>query len=721
MLRVLGAFFTTLLLAAAPAHAAAPAFDLVVLVARDNARPEGVDAVLRGAHGQTRAGIRMNIPAAVSYPLTIPAAATLRFGVTASANAFMVESPDLARPVTVRVVFTDEAGEHELYRRAFDLKERPADRRWFEESIDLAALAGHTGTIRFETSSKAEDKSKITLVYWSTPRIKARQSGPAAPNLLFVTIDCLRADHVGSYGYASPTTPALDKLASEGLLFENAFANAPMTLPSVPQIFTSQLFPSREEPLLTAPISEAGIASAAFVNNAWIPLWLSQGTHADPPGTFDRLVSGEFNARKITEHALAWLDENSGERFALYLHYLDAHTPYRPPAKWVELFADPTYQGPIGSEFRDEKGAASGKYNKSDQKKILALYDAGIRYIDEQLGRVLDELRASGRLDETLVVITADHGEEFWDHGSFFHGQSLYDELLHIPLIVRLPGKNQSSMRVGRLARGIDIAPSILDWMNLPAPPSFTGEKLGRRLNAAPADLIATATQAQFPTRFAIRRGERKIIESLDQEAPLSFALGRDPGERQGAAPQSEEELQLLQELREARRILRERGFQADIRSAGKAPVTLEIQAHPRSGTFLTLDRRGSTGQAVASSDGRRLTATGPAAGFGFRFDRLKDPTNLGRRDLVTIEARGAEGNPLPLEILLGAQAEHPDQNSFDLNAASLKTQAAPACPPPQGGVRLCLWNFPGDKPSALPEIHSPALRERLRALGYIQ
>jgi hypothetical protein len=271
------------------------------------------------------------------------------------------------------------------------------------------------------------------------------------------------------------------------------------------------------------------------------------------------------------------------------------------------------------------------------------------------------------------------------------------------------------------MARGIDIAPSILDWMNLPTPPSFRGEKLGRKGEATSADLIATATQAQFPTRFAIRRGERKIIESLDQLEPLSFALGQDPGELQGYAPQSEEEIQLLQKLRDARRILRERGFQAEVRAAGRAMVSVEIEAHPRSGTFLTLDRRGAAGLTLASSDGRRIIAKGPAAGFGFRFDRLKDAPNLGQRDLVSLKARDAGGKTLPLEILLGAAATRPDKNILDLNAANLVTRTDPACPPPAHGARLCLWRFPGDKPSALPEIRSPALRERLRALGYIQ
>ena len=125
-----------------------------------------------------------------------------------------------------------------------------------------------------------------------------------------------------------------------------------MTLPSIPQIFTSQLFPSRDEPLLTAPFSDAGIPSAAFINNAWIPLWLSQGAHADPPGTFDRILSGALTADNISDQALAWLSDHGQHRFALSLHFLDAHTPYRPPARWRDVFVDKNYRGPVGDTFK---------------------------------------------------------------------------------------------------------------------------------------------------------------------------------------------------------------------------------------------------------------------------------------------------------------------------------------------------------------------------------
>lgn len=713
-----------LLLPIGRSAAAQPSFDLVEAVSRDERRPAGVDALLRGAHGQTRAGVRMKIPAAAAYPVTIPPEASLRFGLTVSANAFLVESPDLAIPVDARILFVPTGADEPtvLYRRRIDLKQKPADRRWFDEEIDLSAWAGQTGELRFETSTDAsEDSAGITLAYWSTPRIGLPAASRAAPNLLFVTIDCLRADHVGAWGYPKPTTPVLDGLAGEGIRFAHTYANAPMTLPSIPQIFTSELFPDRDQDLLTGPIAGAGIPNAAFVNNAWIPLWLSQGEHATPPGTFDRIVSGELDAKAITDRAIEWLDQHREGRFALYLHYLDAHTPYRPPADLIALFADPDHRGTVGQTFDDEEGAASGKYNAADKEQIIALYDAGIRYVDRELGRVLDELRRTDRLDNTLVVISADHGEEFWDHGSFFHGQSLYDELLHIPLIVRLPGADRAGTVEEGLARGIDLAPSILDWMGLPVPQSFRGEALGRRAAGASPQLIATATQAQFPTRFAIRRDDRKIIESLDREGAESFLLSRDPGEAAPTAPASSQEARLLEELRAARAILRERGFQAEVRAAGSDAVALSLRSHPRSGTFLTLDRRGTAGTAQATADGRSVRASGPAKGFGIRFDRLKDPANLGRKDLVELTTEDASGRSLPLHIALGAAGQTPDAGVIDLNAAEIEATEAPGCPAPETGVRACLWRFPGEQPAALPEITDPALRKRLRALGYIQ
>ena len=257
--------------------------------------------------------------------------------------------------------------------------------------------------------------------------------------------------------------------------------------------------------------------------------------------------------------------------------------------------------------------------------------------------------------------------------------------------------------------------------MNLPSPPQFQGEKLGRTLDEQPRDFIATATQAQFPTRYAIRRGNTKLVESLDLAEVQGFRLDTDPGETRASTPRDAAAAGLMRDLREARSVLRQRGFQAEFVAAGDGPITVEMNSAPVSATFLTLDRRGPSGILQLSPNGRELTIEGPASGFGFRFDRLKDANNLGTRDLVTVTTRNTTESEGPLEIALGASGKRPDANTINLNDPALESTEPPPCLRPDTGIRLCLWNYPGEKVSALPEIKDPALRERLRALGYIQ
>ena len=708
------------------------AFDLVTRVAADPNPSPGIESLFRGAHGQTRTSVRTPLPATVSYPITVPTGATLSFGHTLSAAAFMVETPDLAEPARFLVRLTEDDGtKHLLFDRKVDLRENESDRRWFDERIDLASLEGKTGTLSFIAENLGDaEKAKQSSIYWSTPRITTDASSQEV-NLLFITIDCLRADHVGAYGYPRDVTPNLDRLALGGVRFANAYANAPMTLPSIPQIFTSRVFPTRDQDTFTHPIARAGIANAAFVNNAWIPLWLSQGEHAKAPGTFDRLVSGDLDATAITNKALTWLEKHPKSRFALYLHYLDAHTPYRPPESYIQRWADPEYQGPVGNTFNDNEGADLGKYNEADRAKIIALYDAAIAYVDEQIGRLLDALRSSGRLEQTLVIVSADHGEEFWDHGRFFHGQSLYDELLHVPLIVHVPGGAPSDLVVERPVRSIDIAPSILDWLELPAPNSFSGTPLREALQDPQGQgelIFATATQAQFPTRYAIRSGNRKLIETLETGESELYETGTDPGEEKNLAMADPAQADpLAQKLEEARRILRERGYQFRIvgPQKGEVEVTIRLEGQQKSGTFLTVDRL-ATGQRpriAISKDGSSLEASARVdeQGTGFRFDRLPDPRNLGRKDLVRIVVE-VDGKPLTRDrIALGKSGRPPRNDRIDLRSQALETNVAPDCAPVEEGVRVCAWRFPGEKFLAIPEIKDPAVREKLRALGYLQ
>jgi arylsulfatase A-like enzyme len=702
-------------------------FDLVQWVSR--VQPPGASAVFRGAHGQTRTAVRVGLPSQVEAPLFIPQASELQVGFALSVAPFMVQSPELAEPTRLRIRFhPDEGGSAStLLDRELDLRENPGDRGWFDERIDLSDLAGQSGRLVFEAQPREpSDNLKYADVLWSEVRVHA--AAPSEPNLLFITIDCLRADHLGSHGYTRDVSPQLDRLATQGIRFANAFAGAPMTLPSIPQIFTSRLFPSRDHPTLVGPLNGGGLSTAAIVNNAWIPLWFSQGGHAEPPGTFDRMISGELDALAITDAAVAWLEEHPRQRFALYLHYLDAHTPYRPPADLIARYADPTYDGPIGDTFSDNAGADEGRYDEADRARIIALYDASIRMIDDQIGRVVDSLRQSDRLEKTLIVVSADHGEEFWDHGRFFHGQSLYDELLHIPLIVRLPEGERAGTVIERPVSALDIAPSILEWLGLPRPEGFSGGSLQKAIEAPEAEgnpILATATQAQFPTRYAIRTRERKLIESLDTGDRQVFDLSDDPGERRALEAKDAESRALADRLDDAREVLEESGYQIRIVGPEGARVVLELEGHPRGGTFLTVDRKSADRKATLrlSPDGRNLRFEGTLQGgeAGLRFDRLPNPNRLNRKDLVRVAASADERALEKADIQLGADGRAPRTDFVDLQNRSIEASIPPGCEKSGEGFRICIWKSPGERLQALPEITDPRVRERLRALGYLQ
>lgn len=724
---------------ATPALPLRTTWDMLVALESSGPREDGVQVVYRGAHGETRAGLDVPLPGAISVPVEIPARAQLALGYAFQAAAFMTETPELAEPGRVRVLFRDADGGKEtvLIDRRIDLRNQPGDRRWFDERIDLAALAGRKGTLTLAAINEGDaDKAKGTNVYFSTPRIVQRPDesatpSPGARNLVLITVDCLRAGHVGAYGYDRPTTPNIDRLAAQGIRFTNAFANAPMTLPSIPQLFTSTVFPTKDVATLLEPVGKAGIPSAAVVNNAWIPLWLSQGKHAEPPGTFDVMISGELDAKAITDRALSWLDRHGDDRFILYLHFLDAHTPYAPPREYVAQFADPAYTGKIGDTFAHVEGSDASGYDAADRKKVVALYDAALKHIDTQIGRLVAALAERGQLDDTVIVVAADHGEEFWDHGNFFHGQSLYEELLHIPLIVHAPGAAPAGTVIERPVRMIDLAPSLLEWVGLERPATFEGRPLSQVLAAptAPGDeLIATATQAQFPTRYAIRSGGLKLIESLDTGKRELFDVVNDPREEKNLAEARPDDVARLEaRLAEARAPLRGRGYQVRIvgPASGTAEVDVRLESQPRSGTFLTLDRTSPFGapRLALSTSGENLTAraTVDARGTGFRFDRLLSPRNIARDDKLKIVAT-VGGKPVPTSaIALGKDGTAPTGDVVDITAPGVTSATEPACNPPESGVRICLWRFPGEHVAAMPEIKDPAVREKLRALGYLQ
>ncbi|MBK7641931.1 MAG: sulfatase-like hydrolase/transferase [Planctomycetes bacterium] len=285
-------------------------------------------------------------------------------------------------------------------------------------------------------------------------------SRPRHPNLLFVAIDTLRADRLGCQGNPRGLTPNIDALAAGGLRFAQARAHAPWTLPSFGTIFSGELPPEHgaggvadhyfalRSEVRTWPecFRDAGYATAAIVNVDFLSsaFGVTQGFDALDARFSEDNARGR-DARATTDAALARLEARGSAPFALFVHYFDAHAEYRPPQPFRRRFADPRDTDSEAFRFgtREQISAwrsAGTPPDRDGVERAEKLYDGEVAYVDAEIGRLLEGLRAAGLERDTLVVLTADHGEEFLDHGGIEHGHTLHEELLHVPLVLSWPG-----------------------------------------------------------------------------------------------------------------------------------------------------------------------------------------------------------------------------------------------------------------------------------------
>ena len=313
-------------------------------------------------------------------------------------------------------------------------------------------------------------------------------------NLLLLTVDTLRADHLGAYGYGPPTSPAIDQLAESGTLFERAFAPRGLTWPSLASLMTSR-YPvqhgvrangvrmSAAETTLAEILQAKGYDSAAFV---------SVNVHDQRWEGFDQVVS--VTDTEIARRGIKWLEDVDDRPFFLWLHFFGPHKPYTPPKEYEKRFS-PDYKGPFDGTTLQMNAITlhQKELEAGDLAHLIGLYDGLIARTDDLLKEVLESLESLDLADETLVVLTSDHGEDLYDHNKYFyHLSSVYDSSLHVPLIFRLPGTVPRGMRVGPLVEMIDIAPSIMNLLGFSDAPSFAGTSLvpffeGETLDLGPA------------------------------------------------------------------------------------------------------------------------------------------------------------------------------------------------------------------------------------------
>jgi arylsulfatase A-like enzyme len=386
------------------------------------------------------------------------------------------------------------------------------------------------------------------------------------PNILLISIDALRADHLGAWGAERETSPFLDGLAAQGIRFSHAFVNTHGTPPSHTTMFSSLyqethrvgVAPDPETPPPLSVPDGVEMVQEILARDGWTTVGVTGGGYAGADFGFGRGFE-VFNdrARDVDRGRQVLVDSlrgvlPSGRPIFAFFHTYEVHSPYRSPPEYDGLFGAEECRVATTSEALLELVGTAGKVlDESDFDCIATHYDRGIRYTDDTLRRLADDLGAMGFLDNALVIITADHGEEFGDHGGLLHGGTLFEELLHVPLIVW-----RSGMAEGRvdhsLASTIDLAPTILAAAGLEPPPIMEGRDL---LGANPTHLDHQRVFSQYGTTlYGVRTHDHKLIVRGGWGNPTLFDLENDPGERRNvAADHPELAAELLAELNEWR------------------------------------------------------------------------------------------------------------------------------------------------------------------------
>lgn len=368
------------------------------------------------------------------------------------------------------------------------------------------------------------------------------------PNLLLISIDTLRADRLSLYGYSRPTSPRLDQVAAESIVFDRFYYNGGGTLPSHMSLFTA-LHPAThgigpesaktlepERLTLTEALRARGYATAAFTDGGWIA-----GKFGFAQGFDEYHETGGGFAASVPK-AEAWLAGRAPDRpFFLFLHSYDVHSswkslPYDCPGEAELDFAGHPPEGFNGckrglcastlladSNARVQAGAArlDDLFSPAELRYISDLYDGCVRWTDARLGDFFDGLRGEGLWENTLVVILSDHGEEFGEHGALLHDQGGYEELARIPLLIKPVGPRRAERRVDGLAAMVDVMPTVLDLLGSSAPPEVQGSSL------VPAIAERRTRRPNVHMYSVLRDGRFKYFS----DERRIFDLAADPGE----------------------------------------------------------------------------------------------------------------------------------------------------------------------------------------------
>ncbi len=505
--------------------------------------------------GESRACLTASTPSEMRFRVKLPPRALLTFaiGIKPLAELAPPGSNPPSRTSATKLGFRVRIGENEPSQVVFQREIHPArSGEWLEQAVELHRFAAREVWLSFESTAVGtygQEPDHLGFVGVFAERVlhdRARYRLGRA--VVLISIDTLRRDHVSVYGSRRKTTPGLENLASEAIVFDDAVSTSSWTLPAHASLFTS-LYPSfhgavnlhrgLSDNLLGLPdlLNRNGFFTQAMVTHLYLSRQYGFG-HG-----FDRhRYLPETRAKQVTDRAIEFLKAKGDEDFFLFLHYYDPHWHYDPPPPYDRTF-DPTYEGSASGVWWDFKNQTAETIDPRDLQHIKALYDGEILYTDRHLARLFRAMKQIGVFDKAVVVVTSDHGEEFLDHGHWEHQKTLYEEQIRVPLLIKLPESKHRGRRIHEQVSLVDVAPTISEVIGLPVPSSFQGRNLLRFLAGAPGGLASSEAWSETEHtvdgshKVSLRTGAdgRKLIFSLherDEDALVElYDLDRDAQE----------------------------------------------------------------------------------------------------------------------------------------------------------------------------------------------
>jgi len=612
----------------------------------------------------------------------------------------------------------------------------PWPAQWMPIDIAFENRSRMDGEIRLIVDGPLADSPGISI-FWGEPCI-CYPDARRHKNVLLIGIDTLRADGIEPLGGRENVTPGLVSFAEHATLFTQARAQASWTLPSFASIVTG-LLPSHIAPTVSADVlpnhvitlGEAllpiGYATATICGNAF----LGNDDSGFHQGMESLWYVCNASPRTSVTRAQQFIERSANRDWFCFIHIMDPHTPYSPPQKFVERFCDPAYSGSIGSSFTigTDWQYLDSPPPEEDIRRAKDLYDGEVANIDEAFASLFAWLDEMDLMDETLVIFTSDHGEEFYEHGKFEHGHTLYDELVRVPLIVHGPGF-QPGKRIDACVGNTDIFPTILDYIGEPIPEDLPGVPLQDVVSGeVAADRVIYGEGNQRNSthqKFAVQWPYKCVLDFYSGEARV-YDLSADPWEMTDLSPNMPEIIARL----------------APDMVLNMLPIRsmyiVLIAGDPDEGEF---EFSGTFRIAGGIRDAMMIRSTIPSGEDSWSLEgdtitfRIMSPSgkpsNIKAYAIVPEESDGDfeaslsvnGASPIDRFFPYGNGAVAPDGHA----TAKIRDFTWPAMIPPdplESQMACYIIGIPGMDPEELrsefePVVLSPETREQLRALGYV-